>query len=543
MKSHRASNNPLEHRLTGLGNLRVFFTAATFIIITILLDYKFGIVIKDVTLGRFGLLLALVMVFMAYMAIIRRPTPKQSIGLYLYIHLVVAYGLIFIVPIISPYLFVISLLALIVYFELGAEGVVLSILFFGVTMSSYFLVNNQVTGDRLGVFLVYYAIIILITYYLLSFLKIARDERQALEQFAKEINLERSRLQTLVNNLNDGVLACDNEFRIVLANPKLADLLDVERSVVGKSIDSLIDLRDADGQQIRLSHLADTDKHVAVYNSYRMHYSDKDFVNLYIGINQIRSGHHAPDGYVILLRDITKVKSLEEERNEFIYIMSHELRTPVSIVEGGISLAKEFVKTGAKDKALDSLDKAHNQSVMLASIVSSLSMLVSSEKDAAHTQTVEIEPKLVIDKVKSTYQQEVHQKGLKFHVHHEADTRTIYTNQEYLFEILQNLMTNAIKYTQEGSVTIAVSPYHKSHIAFSVTDTGIGISKSDQNHIFEKFWRSEDYKTRRSGGTGLGLYLTKKLADSIGARIEVESSLGKGSTFTVYVPIYDTQEV
>jgi len=100
---------------------------------------------------------------------------------------------------------------------------------------------------------------------------------------------------------------------------------------------------------------------------------------------------------------------------------------------------------------------------------------------------------------------------------------------------MQNFITNAIKYTQEGRVTIGARPADGG-VIFFIHDTGIGISKSDQEKIYHKFFRSEDFRTRENKGTGLGLYVTKKLARLIQAKIDLESELNKGSSFTIFVP-------
>jgi signal transduction histidine kinase len=100
---------------------------------------------------------------------------------------------------------------------------------------------------------------------------------------------------------------------------------------------------------------------------------------------------------------------------------------------------------------------------------------------------------------------------------------------------MQNFITNAIKYTQEGSITIGAKQMPDG-VKFSVTDTGIGISKGDQARVFDKFFRAEDYRTREQNGTGLGLHVTRKLAQLAHAEISLESELNKGSTFTIYFP-------
>jgi signal transduction histidine kinase len=105
----------------------------------------------------------------------------------------------------------------------------------------------------------------------------------------------------------------------------------------------------------------------------------------------------------------------------------------------------------------------------------------------------------------------------------------------YVREVLQNFMTNAIKYTDKGHVTVGAKPADKG-ITIWIEDSGIGISKSDQEKIYDKFFRSENFETRKTSGTGLGLYVTMKLARLLHADIVTKSTLGKGSKFTIFLP-------
>ena len=106
----------------------------------------------------------------------------------------------------------------------------------------------------------------------------------------------------------------------------------------------------------------------------------------------------------------------------------------------------------------------------------------------------------------------------------------------YLEEVLQNFLTNAIKYTQKGSITLIAkrSPHS---IRLAVKDTGIGISKHEQKKIFDKFYRAEDYRTRETSGTGLGLYIVRKLARKLSTEVELESRLNHGSEFSIVLPV------
>ena len=134
------------------------------------------------------------------------------------------------------------------------------------------------------------------------------------------------------------------------------------------------------------------------------------------------------------------------------------------------------------------------------------------------------------------YADDAKQKGLTIKTELPEDFVTpLYSSKLYVREILQNFITNALKYTEKGHITISAAAAEKG-ICFAVADTGIGISKQDQEKVFDKFFRSEDYRTRKTNGTGLGLYVTMKLARLIHAEIDLTSELNKGSQFSIFIP-------
>lgn len=141
----------------------------------------------------------------------------------------------------------------------------------------------------------------------------------------------------------------------------------------------------------------------------------------------------------------------------------------------------------------------------------------------------------LVHTLSQNYVSEVEKKNLKMHTEVDPGLELLHNSSLYLREILQNFITNAIKYTEHGVITVGARPA-AGGVEFTVSDTGIGISQQDQETVFDKFFRSEDYRTRKSSGTGLGLYVTQKLAKLIGAKITLSSMLNKGSTFTIFVP-------
>ena len=234
--------------------------------------------------------------------------------------------------------------------------------------------------------------------------------------------------------------------------------------------------------------------------------------------------------YILMIRDITKQKTLDEERDEFISVVSHELRTPVTIAEGAISnLSLAIGKDMPKQVLSKNADITHEQVKFLATMINDLSTLSRAERGVGN-KFVELNIKDLGQKILEKYHKNADEKGLNLELVMDNNLPSIKTSELYLEELLQNLITNALKYTKEGEIKISITNNEK-NIRFMVEDTGIGISKSDQKKIFDKFYRSEDYRTRETGGTGLGLYVSSKLADKLDTKIELSSKLNHGSKF------------
>lgn len=236
------------------------------------------------------------------------------------------------------------------------------------------------------------------------------------------------------------------------------------------------------------------------------------------------------------MRDITHEKSLEEERDEFISVISHELRTPIAIAEGDISNAQLLAnKRGSHIDITQALEEAHQQVIFLSNLINDLSTLARAERGKLEVNSTGINVTNLIESLAKNYEMEAESKHLKLITDISPHLELLYTTELYVREILQNFITNALKYTPEGSITLRAQPKDEG-VEFQVSDTGIGISRNDQDKVFNKFFRSEDYRTRQTSGTGLGLYITAKLASLIKAKLSVESQLNEGSTFSIYVP-------
>jgi signal transduction histidine kinase len=355
---------------------------------------------------------------------------------------------------------------------------------------------------------------------------------------APDANLERQRLTSLINSMADGVIAIDQKKLIVIYNGAALNILDVNSSINNKSIDQVLKLMDKNHQAVSVTALIDSVKTAYSNRDYLIQYPDKSIINVYISIAPVHLGYGftRAQGHVILLRDITREKSLEEERDEFISVVSHELRTPIAIAEGNISNAQFLAdKTGDINQVKEALKQTYVQIGFLSGLINDLATLSRAERGKLEVQIEDINAHELVNELISNYTPQAAAKKLALSSDINPALEVLHSSKLYVREVLQNFITNSIKYTESGSIVIGAKPRDKG-ILFWVQDTGIGISKSDQDKIFDKFFRSEDFRTRKNNGTGLGLYVTMKLARLLHAEINMQSELNKGSRFDIYIP-------
>lgn len=350
-------------------------------------------------------------------------------------------------------------------------------------------------------------------------------------------SVEHEQLTSLINSMADGVLAVD-DMEIVTSNGAALNILDSNSTLTGKRLSEVLHPIDKNNQPVDIERLVESTKVPTTMRDLLLQYTDGSTINLYLSIAPVHLGYgkRGRRGYVLLMRDITHEKSLEEERDEFISVVSHELRTPIAITEGNISNAQYIVeKAGDLGQVKAALKQAHDQTLFLADMINDLATLSRAERGKLVVDVEKLDITELVQAIAKAYTADAAAKNLKIETKVPTKLPPLLSSQLYVREILQNFMTNAIKYTEKGHITLGAEQ-RDDGIMFTVSDTGIGISKGDQEKLFDKFFRSEDYRTRQTNGTGLGLYVTMKLARLLHAEIDVKSQLNHGSTFTIFIP-------
>ncbi|HTY60885.1 MAG TPA: ATP-binding protein [Acidobacteriota bacterium] len=243
----------------------------------------------------------------------------------------------------------------------------------------------------------------------------------------------------------------------------------------------------------------------------------------------------ATTGAVMVLHDITEIRRLERARRDFIANISHEFKTPLTAIQG----FAETLLGGAKDDLQNRtrfLEIIREHALRLGRLTDDLLKLAQIEAGQIKRETVPVAIAEIIDPCMEVARIKAEQKRLLLEVEYAGDLPVLNGDVRTFQEILQNLLDNALRYTPSGGSIRVKAVAEGSEIVLSVADTGIGIPKADQDRIFERFYRADAARSRESGGTGLGLSIVKHLVEAYGGRIRVESEVGQGSTFFVYLP-------
>lgn len=251
-------------------------------------------------------------------------------------------------------------------------------------------------------------------------------------------------------------------------------------------------------------------------------------------------------GVVGVFRDVTKEKEEEAKRSEFISTASHEMRTPIAAIEGYLALALNNKICKIDENAHKYLVKADASTQHLGALFQDLLTSSKAEDGRLTSYPAAVEIGEALEQVVDGAQFSAKQKGLELHfvVSNNNDVsggkviRPLYyafVDPNRIREVFQNLVDNAVKYTMEGSINVKLTGDNKV-IQIQTEDTGPGISSEDIPHLFQKFYRVDNSMTRTVGGTGLGLFICKRIVEMSSGRIWAESELNKGSTFFVNLP-------
>jgi len=346
-----------------------------------------------------------------------------------------------------------------------------------------------------------------------------------LSKLVGDLSAEKTKLQTVLANMADGVIMTDWEGRIVLANSASERLFNfAEKQMIGKPLIEAV--HDYEVDEILKQCL----KTSQVQNIQFESTVSKRFLHA-IAIPVVES---TLTGALVLFQDLTELRSLQTMRKELVGNISHELRTPIS----GIKAMVETLRDGAiadKEAAMDFLTRIDSEVDRLAQIVSELTELSRIETGRAELKMTAVNINELVQDVVIQLTPLAQRQQVTITTSLDAGLPVIKVDRDRIRQTLVNLVHNAIKFNHiGGKVTVSTQAEEKSVIV-SVSDTGIGISKESLPHVFERFYKAD--KARSGEGSGLGLAIAKHVVQAHGGSIWVHSQEGKGSTFSFRLPI------
>ena len=332
----------------------------------------------------------------------------------------------------------------------------------------------------------------------------------------QRVQEEHNKLNTVLENVSQGIVAIDEQKKIIFVNKSISTIFDSTENVTGKDFIYLID--DLPLCEKIARHLGEN--YVSEYT-----YKGKE---LSVVIRKVEN--HSDSVYsIVIITDVTSEKAMQKQKSDFFANASHELKTPVAVMQGlsELLLAKETLDDGSKKQ----VDRIHKESLRLASLISDMLKLSKLENgediDIVHSS---VDVKAVADEVALELASELKKKNITLEV---KGAGTVLADNKKIFEVVENLCSNAIHYNVEnGKITVKISEDEK-ETKITVADTGIGIEKENIPRLCERFYRVDKSRSKKTGGTGLGLAIVKHICALYNAELSIESEIGVGTTVTI----------
>lgn len=352
--------------------------------------------------------------------------------------------------------------------------------------------------------------------------------RQSLVDAMSNLETRNAELKAILNSMASGVIAVNKYRRLILINQMARDILYIPEDHFGIN-DSMYRIIKSDEMIEMINASIDTGAKTTK-ELYHAHVEK----TLRVSIHPIRTEDGDIHGSMIVVEDITQIKRLENMRSEFVSNVSHELKTPLTSILGFV----DTLKSGAladKEKATRFLDIISSESERLNRLINDILLLSEIESANKEPEAAQVNLRDVMDEVVHMLQMRIEGKPVNLTFNCDPKLNMI-INRDRIKQLMINLTDNAIKYTEKGSVTLTAVREDNS-VVLVVADTGIGISDVHKARLFERFYRVDKARSRKVGGTGLGLSIVKHIVNQYRGEIFVESEVGKGTRFTVRLPL------
>lgn len=394
--------------------------------------------------------------------------------------------------------------------------------------------------------------------------KRGRPASASTSRLASSLRDEKAKSDIILSTIEDGVVFVDERGTIQLFNPGAAAITGWDAAdAVGLDWKSVFTFTSAKGEPVPEEETpfgkAFTGGLTVRDNMANITSKSALSIATSFSVSPIVADAHV-GGLVGIFRDVSEERQAESQRAEFISTASHEMRTPVAAIEGYLSLSLNEKVATIDTRARDYLEKAHASTKHLGELFQDLLTSAKAEDGRLTNHPEVVEMGEFMERLTSDLHFSAQKKGLgiDFMIGNNSVIdasspakmggdrviRPLYYTQvdpDRMQEVITNLFDNACKYTDKGRVGLGLTG-NDMVVQLYVRDTGHGIPPEDIPHLFQKFYRVDNSSTRTIGGTGLGLFICRKIVELYHGRIWVESTLGQGSTFYINLPRLTTQK-
>ncbi|HSX29183.1 MAG TPA: ATP-binding protein [Candidatus Saccharimonadales bacterium] len=523
-------------------------------------QYQVAYGLSDITLIVAGILVLYCLT--AYWIINRTSPPGAMLGASMLLTLLIFQGLILSAPGQGSWAYVGAWLVTVLFSGMFGLAMVTGSVFFA-AVYVLFLANapgGWLTPHAIAM-LAGSAVIAIISYFFWRSKFLDPANRQ-LTQLTGMLQSNQEQSAILIQSIADGVIVTDNEGKIGLINPAAAAMTEWGvTEATGLDVHLVAKLKKEDNSELSLDEnpftlVLETKKQLSQNYVLTGQHEKQQHISLVISPVAVPGG--GIGGAVAIMHDISSAKAAEQQRAEFISTASHEMRTPVAAIEGYLALALNEKVSTIDSRARGYLEKAHSSTKHLGQLFQDLLTSAKAEDGRLSNHPAVVEMGEFTEQLAEDLRFGAQKKGLASEflvgtngaIDATSDSEStpkkvikplyyVYVDPDRLREVITNLFDNAVKYTDNGKVSLGLTGNNEV-VQLYIRDTGPGIPAEDIPHLFQKFYRVDNSATRTIGGTGLGLFICRKIIELYHGRIWVESTIGQGSSFFINLPRLDT---
>jgi two-component system, NtrC family, sensor histidine kinase KinB len=361
--------------------------------------------------------------------------------------------------------------------------------------------------------------------------RLKRFEQMNIDQILSE----KRKSDTIVQSIADGLIMTDAAMRVVHVNKVVSDLFRLgDADLIGRSLQSVIN----DSRIVSMVSSAIPAQDTVDLVAGLLQFSRGDKTLFFRPkVTRILDGEGVLYGILLLLQDVTQFKELDRMKSDFIATLSHEFRTPVTSINMSVDILNQGILGPLNERQKEIIASAKEDCFRLTKLARELLQLSKLESGRIQLKNEELNIRAVIESTLRPLSVQFKEKGVQLSSDISPELPLLVADEQQLVWVINNLVTNALKYTESGGVVTVRVRQELGHLLMEVEDTGIGIPPEHLDSIFDKFVQVKRFQDATPGSVGLGLAIAKEIVEMYGGKIWASSGVGKGSIFSVRLPL------